>query len=199
MKINRQNLEEKNKVNTLWLYEFAYDLEKNAQNIDYLKQYLDSKNKKVYSSIEEKLSDIRNRVGLDLAIKISQEMENTKVASCTCNNNCKCQIKKASVHDSKDISTMQNILDFIQQVVVSEPHLDVSNVIMKCKMEDALGYNKLEEKIDRKKLINYIQDLIKKHEVQSTESIRYIPSSSFQNLDFENNVAEYYKHSEPKT
>lgn len=209
MKVNRDGSEEKNKTTAFWLYEFGYDLAKNAQNVDYLRDYLNSlqKNKK-FSSIEEKLADIRSRVGLDLATKISNELnhENHKDASeaCQCDNNvskkCHCEVKTAESHSShteREISIMKNILDYIRDMIKSEPYLNAAIIISRCKSEEALHFDHLQKKIDHGKLINYINDLLNKEDPIREEKVQYTPSIIEDQFDAHDISAEYYNHAEP--
>jgi len=207
MKINRHNSEEKNKITAMWLYEFAYDLEKNAQNIDYLKDYINSKNKnKKFDSIDEKLADFRERIGFDLAQKIVNEMEksggNIVEAGCGCHtkiDSCECSVKSASAHSDRDVKIMNNILKYIKDMVGHEPGLDIITVISRCKREDGLLFNEMEKKIDRDKLISYIKDLTdSKTEV---ELISYKPESIDTSLEdkYKDSVADYYNHAEPES
>jgi hypothetical protein len=111
MKVNRVDNTGINSSSPFWLYEFAHDLDKKANQIDYLKEYLDKTyKKKKFNTIEEKLADIRDRVGFDVAKKIINELEkksNTaqeeKTANeescgckkpCKCKEDCKCKVTK---------------------------------------------------------------------------------------------------------
>ena len=70
-KINRQNLTEKYSVTSDWIMDFRNNLAKNADTIDYLKEYLDSVyNKPSFNSVEEKIADIKNRIGFDLSNRV---------------------------------------------------------------------------------------------------------------------------------
>lgn len=200
-KINRHGEEESNDINSLpfWLYEFAFDLQKNAGNIDYLKQYLSQKTNK-FNTIEEKLADIKERIGFDLSQKISEEMEkvsNIKEASesssCGCGGSC-CSIKtasKKSPHSKRDVDTMRNILRYIKDMVSHEPDVSSSVVLHRCKEEDGLGFKELSNKINRDKLISYIDSLLLSNK-NSSNSVVYTPLSD--ELSSGDDVAEYYNH-----
>ena len=207
MKIERHSITEKNKTTALWLHEFAYDLEKNAQEIDYLKDYFDKLHKnKIFGSIEEKLADIRSRVGLDLAIKLSNEIDkvnnitltSTASSSCCGPTTCSCTNKTAQAkHSERDIIVMGNILKYIQDMIKHEPHLDSAVIISRCRNEEGLRFNDLEKKIDHGKLIKYINDLLGVHDPSKLENISYTPSQSITEYDADDRIAEYYNHAEP--
>lgn len=200
MTIRRQDYEEENKITALWLYEFAYDLEKNAHNIDYLRDYLSKihKNKK-FDSIEEKLADIRERVGFNLTRKIVNEIEKISHeddSSMKTSSKNIGSIKTAMDHSDKDIELMDNILTYIKDMIRHEPHLNSTIIIFRCKSEDGLRYRELESKIDKGKLVNYIKDLLKaQSSSHDSELAKYVPSDL--NIESENDsVAEYYNHAE---
>lgn len=202
MKITRQDQTETNNITAGWLSDFATDLEKNAQNIDYLKDYLNKIHKhKQFNSIEEKLADIRERVGFDLARKITNEIEKTSNASeedCGCNSSsksCSCPVKTASEHQERDVQIMGNILNYIKDMVEHEPHLDSTTIISRCKNEEGLRFNDIESRIDRAKLISYIKDLLGKQEDDGLAS--YVPQHSESRNESEDQIAEYYNHAEP--
>lgn len=206
MKVHRDNSKETNKTTAWWLYEFGYDLAKNAQNVDYLREYLQSlqKNKK-FSSIEEKLADIRSRVGLDLATKISQEInqqqEKKSHQHCHCQNstseNCSCQVKMAEAHSDKDVNTMKNILEYIRDMIKHEPHLNAAIILARCKAEEGLCFDQLSKKIDQGKLVNYINNLLDQNSSDDKEKVRYTPAVVENDFNAEDTEAEYYNHAEP--
>lgn len=196
MKIKRQkDLIETNKTTVFWLNDFAYELEKKAQQSDYLKEYLDKRNKKTFSSIEEKLFDIRNRVGLDLVKKVSNQID---LEHKDCATECTCNVKNASSHSESEIKTMSNILKYISDMINSEPHLDAAIVLYRCKHEEGLGYRNLENKIDRGKLIKFINDkLIEKNPAGQGELVSYSPLKIDDEINSADRIADYYSHSEP--
>lgn len=203
MKVNRQNTEtERKESNAFWLHEFAYDLEKNAGNIDYLKDYMDKKLKtKKFNSIDEKLADIKERVGFDLAKKITDELEKTSSTAqtkcCdTIKKECSCQIKVSHLNSREDdIASMANILKYIEDMIKQEPHIDAPVVLSRCKNEPDLHFITLEKKIDQNKLLNYINELLETNTSYNPESIKYTPVTSDSD-DASNDVAEYYNHAE---
>lgn len=208
MKISRQDIRESEDSSTaLWLKEFAYDLEKNA-DVDYLRQYLShrqNKSKK-FNNIEEKLADLRHRVGLDLAIKISNEVDRQKTASaCGCEvpkKGCSCSIKVASEnelhqHSKSDVETMDNILKYIRDMIHHEPNPDQAAVLNRCRNEDQLRFNELEKKINIEKLLAYINSLIDEKTNSKQELVGYTPTESFSEFEADDRIADYYSHAEP--
>lgn len=145
MKVIRQDQTETNKTTAFWLYEFAHDLEKKADNVDYLKQYLDKQYKnKSFSSIEEKLENFKTRLGFNIARSITDEIEKKSSESkgsvgldnsakdcdckksctkcgddCSCSNcNCKkAHTKTASKKSSKKLKKQIKIMEGILQYI----------------------------------------------------------------------------------
>ena len=103
-------------------------------------------------------------------------------------------------HNSKDVDLMRNILTYIKDMVQHEPHLDSVTVLSRCKHEDGLRFGDLEKKIDRGKLVSYIDDLLSHHSDKTREElVTYTPSDKSSNMthDSDNTIAEYYSHAEP--
>lgn len=216
MKIKRTDQTETNKTTAFWLHEFAYDLEKKAKNVDYLKEYLDKNyKKKKFNTIDEKLADIKERVGFDLAKKITNEIEKTSSESnssdCGCTKSCtkckekcdckpgtcSCSVKTASEKNSDDVAIMNNILKYIKDMIGHEPHLTVIAVLDRCRKSDGLKYNNIAHKIDSKKLVNYIEDLLKTQGKKVQDSLdTYIPQTDDNDYALDN-TADYAKHAEP--
>lgn len=193
-------------ITASWLYEFAHDLEKKSGSIDYLKEYLDSqKKKKGFSTIEEKLADIKDRVGFDLARKISEETNKAphKISAeastaCACQNTCQsCQQQTKTAqqkHSEKDVKAMENVLKYIQDMVRHESHLDVGSVISRCRAEEGLGFSEL--RIDLGKLRKYIEGLLAEHQEEHA-SATYIPKDRMEIDLAEDMQADYYNHANP--
>jgi hypothetical protein len=210
MKVQRQgDIKEKSKITATWLYEFAHDLEKGAyNNVDYLKQYFDSRQKgKGFDSIDEKMADIKDRVGFDLARKISEEVnKNNKVtasnhSSCECSTPktaCGCKIKQAEYkHPEEDVRLMGNILSYVKDMVKHEPYLDRATIISKCRDEEELGFGRLS--INQDKFKSFVDDLLSSNKSKnSSELVSYIPNEPFSESDANDWEAEYYKHSKPE-
>jgi hypothetical protein len=215
MKIKRQDQTETSKTTAFWLYEFAYDLEKQAKNVDYLKEYLDKNYKKQnkFNTIAEKLAYYKEVIGFDLAQKITNEIEKTsstekQAGDCGCKKNCKkcpstcnckksdpcdCAVKTASVNSSEDIQIMEGVLKYIRDMIKDQPHVDVIVVLNACKCIDK--YHKISKRVDEKKLMNYINELLQSGRTGG-EMISYVPLGQ-ESMDQENRIADYANHAEP--
>lgn len=198
MKVNRHDSKEKSKVTAPWLYEFAYDLEKGAyNNVDYLKDYFDSRTKKKFSSIDEKMADIKERVGFDLARKISEEINKDDKLTASQDleaSNIK-QAEHKHKHSDRDIKLMENILKYVKDMIRHEPHLDRAAVVARCKDETDLGLDKL--RINFGVFHNWIDKKLEKANDKEPELVSYVPNEPLGEGDADDYRAEYYSHAEP--
>ena len=175
MKIKRQNISEEYSTTVDWIKDFERDIEKNANFLESLRNrhYLGSK----FSSIEEKMADIRDRVGFDL-IGSSKDLEhdvvitagcasegagNDKCTSCSDGKGCGCKSDHVDKHDDKYIELVSNMLNYIKSMAENENSLPGSVIVSKC-MSDFGGNESMAEdglSIDVDKLINYADALAK--------------------------------------
>ncbi len=136
-----------------WLNDLAKDL---------LNKYspMNESTKNKFSSIEEKMNDIKQRIGFEQIQKESSK-------SCGCNS-CKCDINKSAsdekkTHDERDVKLMGVILSYIKEMIKYEHTKDLSviDVLSKCREEDNLRFNELS--IDHDKLKKFIEAEINKY------------------------------------
>ena len=199
MKINRQDSKEKNNITAPWLYEFAHDLEKGAyNNVDYLKDYFDSRKKeKSFNTIDEKMADIKERVGFDLARKISEEInKDDKLVAANTTESLK-NIKTAEYkHEEKDIKLMANILKYVKDMIHHESDLNRAVILARCRDEHDLGFERL--RINLEKFSKWIDEQLE--DTKELELISYIPSEQTSSeTDVKDWEAEYYRHSKPES
>jgi hypothetical protein len=197
-KITRQDgVTEQYGVMQDWLVLFAHELEKKG----YLENLKPISRRKHFHSIEEKMADIKERIGFDVVSKLTEELEDiskeaqTKTA-CGCGGSC-CEVKTANYeHPERDVKRMRNILSYINDMAKSESHLSATAILSKCRDAEGLGFNSL--RIDEGKLKGYVDDLLSKYSDDLDEDIRYEkreiePVSSNTGLD----QADYYSHARP--
>jgi hypothetical protein len=152
-----------------WLKDFESSIVKKAMGDDSLQRLFIKKEK--FSTIDEKMADIKNRIGFDTLNKTSSTNE----------------------HDKSDVQKVKNVLTYIRQVVKAEPHLDVLAIISRCRAEDGLAFEDL--KLDFGKLKEFISSLLDNKEV--IQKVDYHKYES--DVNATEDVAEYYLHSDPKT
>jgi len=184
-------------TNPAWLKELTGILESNSVIQPVVAQ-------KKWNTIEEKLADIKERVGFSL-LGIMDEGSltasgNQKSASekmceckpcncqgeCKCGNKCECKVES----DNKHIRKMEAVLDYINKIISSEPHLDAAIIVHRCREEDGLDFRKLPVDID--KLMKYIDSQLPK---KNSDSVSYVnPDVIVNEIDLSDNLAEYYRH-----
>lgn len=211
MKVSRQNIYESYNTTSDWLSEFERGIVKSADYLDNLKHIMNNRKNK-FATIEEKMADIKERVGFEM-IKHNQLPDANLVsqAGCGCDNKGKkksccsscekgmpcegCSTKNTQKRDS-DVKKMEQILKFIDDMVSDQPHLNPVIVISKCREEDGLGFDDLP--IDTVKLNDYIKNKRNNKEKDDEEEVLYISDSERMSLDsaesLGSELADYFSH-----
>lgn len=182
---------EKESLKIPWLIDFVNKLEKKGSDIDYLKDLFVKKDK--FLTIDEKMADIRERIGFELIEKVSEELDkNTKSASKSCNcDDCSCKLSTAQQkHKESDVKRMEKVLDYIDQILEAEEDIDVLSVISRCRDEDSLMFDQL--RINMSKLKDYISKNVKVKD-SSNEKANYISYEFLSTDELENNLADYFR------
>lgn len=194
MKITRHSIEENYNTTAEWINDFSKELEKQAYNMDYLKDLFDKR--RGFSSIDEKMADIKERIGFELVMKVSKEideLEEVKVAS----NPGDVKIAECK-HPEDSIRKMNNILKYINDMIAHESHVvDSASVISRCRDEENLGFGDLG--IDLGKLVEHIDKLIGSNRDSDVDDVVYTPNEPIPSGEVADNVADYYNHAEPQS
>lgn len=184
-KVNRTNEFESYKITVGWIDRFADKLAAGAPPMPTITTAQTEK----FATIEEKMQDIKNRVGFnnvlvkkeggeDIVKKKAQE-----ASSCDCKGPCSCE-KKAQV---------EKILKFIKEIVMNEPELATLAVLERCKNHDGLNFDNI--RIDIDKIKKYI-DALKSKSPKSTLDTSYIKQQT-DSTNREDDMADYYRHGIP--
>ena len=174
MKIKRQKISESYSTTVDWIKDFSKHLEKNANFLESLRSrhYLGNK----FNSIEEKMADIKSRVGFDLVGSLPPGDENTvvtagcsdelsggdKCESCSSGLACGCSSDEGS-GENKHIELVSSMLNYIKSMAENESDLPGSVMVSKC-MNDFGGSESMAQdglSLDVDKLINYADALAK--------------------------------------
>jgi hypothetical protein len=198
-KVNRQDQNENYKITAPWLYEFAYDLEKEGNRLDYLKQYFDSREQRNrFQSIDEKLTDIKSRVGFDLAHKISEEVNKTDKVSASDFATDVNSVKHAHYqHPKEDVEIMCNVLNYALEMIKDQKHLDAATVLSELREVEGLRINEI--KLNVCKFLDFLGEKIAEIHKESFEPVEYIPSEPLGVGESDDYKAEYYNHAEPSS
>jgi len=192
VKIKRQKISESYSTTVDWIKDFSKDFEKNANFLESLRSryYLGNN----FNSTEEKMADIKNRVGFDLIGSLPPNDDNAvvtagcsnkssggdKCESCSSGLACGCSSNKDS-GENKHIELVSSMLNYIKSMAESEFDLPGSVMVGKC-MNDFGGSESMAEdglSLDVDKLINYADALAKDArrnvEMSDGDSLRYTP------------------------
>jgi hypothetical protein len=192
VKIKRQNVSESYSTTVGWIKDFSKSLEKNGNFLDSLRSryYLGNK----FNSTEEKMADIKNRVGFDLVGSLVPNDENAVVtAGCSgessggnkcelCSSGLACGCSSDEDSDpNKHVELVSSMLNYIESMAENEWGLPGSVMVDKC-MSDFGGSESMVEaglSLDIDKLIRYADALAKaarlKLEKEDGDRMKYAP------------------------
>jgi len=211
MKVSRQKINESYSTTASWISDFERSLLKNADFLSNVKSILHNPDKK-FSSVDEKLADLRERVGLDIIradggvggskTDLSSSAEcsaekgaGSKCSSCSSGESCPCSIgdgELAHGHSKEDVQRMGMILTYISDMITAEPHLEESMVISKCRANDELRFDELN--IDLDMLKGHVEKLIGKYRENDNITVKYVPYEPSEMEFSEDTEADYYRH-----
>tara|TARA_R110002020_G_scaffold50716_7_gene143288 strand:+ start:75962 stop:76606 length:645 start_codon:yes stop_codon:yes gene_type:complete len=211
MKVSRQKINESYPTTASWLSDFEKSILKNADFLSNVKSILHNPDKK-FSSVDEKLADLRERVGLDIiradggvggsktdlsssAECSAEKSTGSACSSCSSGESCSCSMghgAPATEHSKEDVQRMEMILTYISDMITSEPHLEESMVISKCRANDDLRFDELN--IDLDMLKGHVGKLIGKYRENDNVAVKYVPYEPSQMEFSEDNEADYYRH-----
>lgn len=208
MTIKRQDFNEEYNITADWLNDFARKLEKKSYNIENLTniRQMNSVPKK-FATIEEKMTDIKQRIGFDI-IKNMDNIDMSKkvsAAACGCKkkeDSCACPIKTAShTFSREELEGTEKILVWIRACCKDPMRGDLvpPQVMSECRLANP-QFDSLP--LDIQALMAYIDQLIKLNSKERGEpscgESSYIPRGEFSAADGDpNREAEYFSHSSP--
>ena len=210
MKVRRQNVNEEYSTTVSWVNDFGKDLEKNADFLSNLKSIFKSRSEK-FSTIDEKMADIKDRVGFSLIKDIdnnveiktssvkkqasscgSEKSDGSRSDSCGIGKSCGCGSSKKNDKSRKEkIDSIVELLKYILDTVKNEPHLEEPVILDRCRKEKSYG---LENINDMSKLQKFIADALSGGQPVSIK-LEYIPQEPISSSEsmFED-TADYYQH-----
>ena len=201
MKVNRQRISEEYNTTVDWVNDFANNLSKNADYLDNLRSIMKKRND--FSTIDEKMADLKARAGFDLIKNIDNDDKNTKSASCCegCDkgtgacSSCSCGKAKCSTCNKDTHSTLRNILNYIKEFSSDRPEAGYGTIISHCRDHPRLGFDRVEGKIDHNKFKSLIEKILSGRE-NNPDEVKYIPEAE---MSFEENedIADYMAHAQP--
>ena len=191
MKVNRQNLTEEYKTTAGWVRDFSGGLSKQADYLENLKSMM--KKRKDFDTIEEKMADLRSRVGFDLVKSIGEsDPENVKEASdCGCNSCDACSIEpELSDKDKEAIKSLKVILKYIADFSKDRPDAGYGAIMNHCREHPGLGLDRLESRLNDS-FKKTVQSIISSHKKKDPEAVEYISGENIISSN-DDDMAEYY-------
>lgn len=208
MKVSRQNLTESYNTTVDWVNDFSNGLTKESDYLDNLKNILDKR--KEFSTIEEKMADIRSRAGFDLIKNIPSEDMVEKQASC-CNScdagsgSCSaCDCGKMSCSNCKG-RMVKKVLSVLEHLRQRQDHLSkevgdekstnsIDSIIAYCRNPaNGLGFSDIESVISINDLKRIMAKGLGISKNFQEEVVPYIPEEC-ESSDADDNMADYFSH-----
>lgn len=196
MKVRRQNLTEEYTTTAGWVRDFSNGLNKNADYLANLKSIMKKRND--FDTIDEKMADLRSRVGFDLVKTLNSNLsENVKEAGCGCNtcDTCSGEDKdekaNSKSYDDELINHIHSVLKYIADLSKDRPEVGYGAVITHCREHPSLGFDKLERKLNSK-FKDAVLDIIGKHK-KDPEAVEYISGVDMESSN-NDDLADYYSH-----
>ena len=195
MKVTRQNLSEEYSTTVGWVNEFARNLEKNADYLSNLRSIMKKRND--FSTIEEKMADLKARSGFDLVKNIDTKQEqNIKSAGCGggCTGGCNtCKAKKN--HGEEILNTLNSILKYVENFAADRPDISYGTVVSHCREHPKLGFHRVENKIDHNKFRALVEKILKRHK-NDPEEVEYISEADMPSSYDDDSMADYMSHAQ---
>lgn len=192
--IKRTNEVENYNTTVDWLQDF---INKMARSAPPSPPTISTASREKFATIEDKMKDIKSRVGFETIKKITQNsspnivVESAKKCNCEKKNGkCNC-LNKKKVNKDK-INSLRNILKYVSDMIASEPHLLEPEIRSRCIENKDLGFDSLN--IRPTKLKTFIDK--KRGAGQSVSEVLYI-KPDVGSSSSEEDIADYFRHGMP--
>ena len=191
MKVNRQNLTEEYQTTAGWVRDFSKGMTKNADYLNNLRSIMKKRND--FDTIEEKMADLKSRVGFDLVKNINTEEEATvKEAGCGCGTCNTCGKKPSKRSDKEGLAKdLSKVLEYIRSFIKDRPEAGYGAVITHCREHPQLGFGRLERRLNHK-FEEAVKSILSEHK-KDPEAVEYIPGADIISSN-DNDTADYYSH-----
>lgn len=192
--IKRTNETESYSTTAGWLQEF---INKMAKSSPPAPPTVTTASREKFATIEDKMKDIKARVGFGTITKITKELELGLIAEssekCKCKKkDGKCTCNKDKKIDKEKINSLKNILKYISDMIASEPHLLEPEIRSRCIENIDLGFDSL--RIKPTKLKKFIDK--KRGNNPSASEVIYIKPGD-DRVSSGDDIADYFGHGTP--
>jgi hypothetical protein len=190
-KIKRFSEKESYKITCDWINDFANGLEKNANFVDRVRK---RNSVEKFSTIEEKMNDIKSRVGyLDFDASKDQILK-TESDNSIVSNACGCNKCEACEAKSSKKEMLRSIL--MEMIKIIDGRKDINypeEVLNECRKDQYMNFSNLESELDPEYLKGWLAEKIKarRSEMKKPEAIRPSYEEAHQ-FAIEDSVPSYY-------
>lgn len=199
MKITRQNTSESYNTTVDWLKDFAESLNKEANFIDNFKKI----KKMEFGSIEEKMADIKQRVGFDLIKTMKDEPAQIKSAAMKCDHvkdgdlDKECNVCKAKkILDEDGMKILNNFVRYAIDFGKSRPEVSIEAILHECKRDPSLKFDKIEKNINQKALRKMLKTKLSKYRKEDENEVKYVSDDTASSA-IQQDMADYILHAMP--
>ena len=215
MKITRQDSNESYNTTVDWIKDFAKNLEssniRQADHLDNIRRMVNKK--KDFATIEEKMADIKSRVGFTIIKETSNDNINVKSASscgcddgaesCSCDVPCNCggtcdACSAAKKYGSEIILLLRTILEYVRDFAKDRPEIGADAMIAHVREQPKLNFHTIHDKIDPVKFKNTVSKLLSKHQ-NKKDVVKYNPEESMIDAHSASDIADYVSHANTGT
>lgn len=181
-----------------WLKDFANSIIAKASVPP--SPFLTTSSTEKFATIEDKMTDMKARVGFDNITRQNGTIPATVVKSagtidkeCDCGKGKDCVCSKVKHKPSKErMDKLQTILKYITDMMAAEPHLLEPEILARCIDNHDLGFETL--RVRPEKLSRFIE---KRKAPQTEAAVVYFAPDTKGQEGYQNDVADYYSHSSP--
>ena len=191
MKVNRQNLTEEYQTTAGWVRDFSNGLTKSADYLNNLRSIMKKRND--FDTIEEKMADLKSRVGFDLVKNINSNDQSTvKEAGCGCGTCNACGKGSSKSHGKEKLAKeLAVILDYIRSFSKDSPDAGYGAVITHCREHPQLGFDRIERRLNHK-FEDAVRSILSEHK-KDPEAVEYIAGADMASSN-DDDTADYYSH-----
>ena len=187
-KISRVPTKESYNVTSSWLNNY---IQKEALSVeDYKPAYVEK-----FSTIPEKMSDLKNRVGFKKVEELKKSSSKTSCSNSSCCVSCDSSEQNPETSDLMD--KLRRIVDYAKKVLDDRPDIKHMQLVHDCRRLPQ--FQEISGRIESdkfKKLIEKVMSGISKpREVSEIEHVPYVERHQFGDLSSEDNIPSYYKRS----
>jgi|TARA_Y100000287_G_C14183073_1_gene336041 hypothetical protein len=196
MKVNRQNLTEEYTTTSSWVKDFSNTLVKDADYLGNLRSIMKKRND--FDTIEEKMADLKSRVGFDLIKNVDTDASSSiKEASCDCDTCDTCSSPASgdniSEEDMRAVKAVKQIISYISDLVKDRPEIGYGAVMSHCREHPGLNFDRIEGRLNER-FSDTIRNIVNSQK-KDPEAVEYISGEDIaSSYDDKADLADYYSH-----